>query len=490
MDNSTDNARVVLSGILPSNLQALEKAISTLTPEHFTDPVQRNIFKFLELFYSRFGQVVTKLTFDDYMAKKFDVGKRTLHVEVFDDALSANVTESDFEWAVSQLHELALERELALSLTESMEILKRGRTTEDGELIQGAEAAKEHLLESITLMDKNLGDEETPAGNVRLETKDILADYLERKNARLKGESKGILLGIQDVDRKLNGLQPGELVISAGYSSEGKTTLCVQAAWSAAVEQKKNVVFFTTETTREQVVRKLLSRHSRQSQFELPEGINSNALKTGGMSEAEEKKYFTEIVPDWRDGDYGQVNIIQVPRGATVATLENKLRAANREAPVDFVVMDYAALLSPTRHRASTREELTLIMKESKILATTFDKGRGVPFMTPWQVNRAGKTEADRVGYYTSSSLAETAESVNSADVIVSLLAPPENEGRYAELTMQILKSRDGEKANSMLVQVDYATSWFKSRSTAMGFGSPAPKHGSAQPVGYGLLGD
>ena len=43
------------------------------------------------------------------------------------------------------------------------------------------------------------------------------------------------------------GIGRGELVLIVGYTSDGKTSCCVQLAWSAAVEQKKNVVFLTAD---------------------------------------------------------------------------------------------------------------------------------------------------------------------------------------------------------------------------------------------------
>ena len=108
--------------------------------------------------------------------------------------------------------------------------------------------------------------------------------------------------------------------------------------------------------------------------------------------------------------------------------------------------------------------------KEAKKVATSFDNGRGVPFLSPWQVSRAARDDAERIGSYTSRALSETAEATNSADMIVSLLAPLDNSDRIAMLTMQVLKNRDGETAQSIMVEVDYANAYFRSRTgTLMG---------------------
>jgi len=153
-----------------------------------------------------------------------------------------------------------------------------------------------------------------------------------------------------------------------------------------------------------------------------------------------------------------------VPQGATIATLESRVLRVQRQFPVDLLVVDYLALLRSERRRDSDREELGTIIKSAKQLATTFADGNGVPLVSPWQVNRAAKEQANKAGMYSLSSLAETAEATNSADVIVSLLEPEDNYGRYADLRAQVLKNRDGETFNHIPLVVDYATSAFRDK--------------------------
>ena len=127
--------------------------------------------------------------------------------------------------------------------------------------------------------------------------------------------------------------------------------------------------------------------------------------------------------------------------------------------------------MRPLGARSTDRESLSGILKNAKQISTTFNKGAGVPFVSPWQVNRAAKDAANSIGMYTSASLAETAEATNTPDVIVSLLAPVDNTARYTDIVGQVLKNRDGETANGLQLEVDYATSTFSSRN---GFASLA----------------
>lgn len=144
--------------------------------------------------------------------------------------------------------------------------------------------------------------------------------------------------------------------------------------------------------------------------------------------------------------------------------MEARLLRVRRQFPVDLLVIDYLALLRSERRRESDREELGSIIKAAKQLATTFDDGRGVPVISPWQVNRSSKEAAAKAGMYTTAALAETAEATNSSDVIVSLLEPEDNTSRFADLRAQVLKNRDGETHNSIPLMVDYATSMFRDK--------------------------
>lgn len=469
MASASEHAQTVLSAILPSRRDLLEKAVRQLTPEHFPERVQSNLFRFLQRYSDYTSGAVMPLKYlDDNLRDRAEPGQLQLYIETYELLESQSVDDSEFAWSVQQLRELAAAKATGEAITEAMEILRTGKDIGKGEMLQGHQDARGRLLEAFQGIDRELTMQDAPEGDMRVEGTEMMADYAERKIARERGLSQGVLFGIQELDRKVGGMQGGELILAAGYSSDGKTTLCVQAAWSAAIEQGKNVVFVTTETLRPQVRRKLIARHSKLPQFQIPEGLNTRDLKSGTLTEAGEAHLQTVVTDFTKNPAYGRLYIAQVPRSASIASIEQRLHRIQRQFNIDFVVMDYLALLHADRRRNTTREELASILKEAKLLAVSFDDSRGVPFMSPWQVSRAAREAAESLGMYTSASLSETAEATNSADVIVSLLAPTDNTERYADITMQVLKNRDGETANGLVTEVDYATSWF--RSKGLGF--------------------
>ena len=474
MTKTEEHAAVVLAGVLSGRLDLLREALKVVSEDYFTDPTQVSMFKFIVHFYQKVDGVLTKAGLLDILARiKYDAGRVALFSETFDALAAREVDDTDFFWALSELQEDYAEANLKEVLTSSMEITTKGIVRSNGEVLQGQEDARAFLSEKLATLDQELNKDSSPHGDMRDEGALILAEYEERQLARSENRLAGVRFGIRDLDEKVGGLQPGELILSAGYSSDGKTSLCVQLAWSAAVEQGKNVLFLSTETVNTVIRRKLIARHSRSSAFEswgLPEGLNTRNLKEGSLN-AHEYEFLQHVVQDFGSEDYGHMYIHQVPRMASMEVIEQIMNATQKKFNVDLVVCDYLALLRPTGVRSTDRESLSGILKNAKQISTTFNKGAGVPFVSPWQVNRASKEAANSIGMYTSQSLAETAEATNTPDVIVSLLAPVDNTARYAELTAQVLKNRDGETANGIQIEVDYATSTFTSKT---GFSSLA----------------
>jgi replicative DNA helicase len=486
--SSLDHSKIVLGAILSTQRdlddrkRLLDKALTQLTPSHFPDVNYRNIFTLLEKYAEVAGGIITKKAMTDTMTRQnVDEGKIHLYSETYDSLASTAIDDSDFRWSIDQLKEISAERATSEAITTGMEILTRGTKGKKNEDLFGHKDARTHVLTKFAEIDRELSMQDSPEGDARQEYDEIMADYTTKRT------NTGINFGIPQLDAKIGGLQNGELDLIVGYSSSGKTTLgTVQLAWSATIEQGKNVVILTSETLRPQVRRKLLSRHSMLPQFGLEKGINSRALKQGreGLTEIEDKA-FLEIVDDFtKNTAYGKLVIVQVPRNSTISTCEGKLLRFQREFNVDLAIIDYLALLKPDRRFTSRREELAATIQEAKQMATTFDDGRGIPVISPWQTSRDAWKEAQTVGYYNSSALAETAEATSSSDVVITILEPKENESRYADVKAQLVKHRDGEKSLGIDLVVDYATSsWASSAGSYDGMKNLTQFIGDSNPL-------
>ena len=460
MTTADEHAQIVLSAIIPSRSDLLDKAFGRLAPDHFVDSTTRKLWELVIRYYETVAKVMPRDALSDLLRNRTDPAKAILFEELYDSLADRVVDDADFTWSVEQLRELAAERATQETLTRAMEILRTGVQEPGKDRKQGQADAWDFVIESRADIERSLTMQSSPEGDVRQEHIEMLNDYAERKRLRESGLTRGIRFGIPALDGVISGgVQPGELVMVAGGSSSGKTGMCVGWSWSAAIEQGKNVVFFTTETLRDQVRRRLVSRHSKHPMFDMPDGLNSKDLREGTLTPGLEAK-LEDVLDDFTSNPaYGRLYVAQIPRGAGVNIIESNMYRLQRQFHIDFVVMDYVALLSASVRRGQSREEQAEKIKETAQLCKTFDDGRGVPFVTPWQMTRTDQDEAERTGYYNLNSLAETAEATNSADIAISLLGMGEPDTRYRELKAQVLKNRDGMRANSLSLRIDYATS-------------------------------
>ena len=119
---------------------------------------------------------------------------------------------------------------------------------------------------------------------------DALNIYFEE--AEGKSYDKGIIsvqTGYAAVDKALvGGLQRSELVILAARTSMGKTSLALNMARNAAVMQNACVAIFSLEMSRREVLQRMLSSDA---------DINSEHFRGGRLSDKEEKKLHTDVVP-------------------------------------------------------------------------------------------------------------------------------------------------------------------------------------------------
>ena len=459
MASPAQHGEAVLAAIIPNRYDLFEKAARSITEEHFTDTNQARIFALLARYGSTTNQVMPLKFLSDLVAANASPGTAVLR-EVYETLAETSPDEGEFEWGLLQLREHRAARETTAAITEAMAIT-RGAGEENPDL-SGPEAAREYLQTAITLIEQEATRADIAEGTMNHEHDEVLAAYRARKAERLAGGARGVMFGIDPIDKLVGGLRAGELCIMAAYSGEGKTQMTVQTAWHGAVKQGKNILFFSTETDRETIRNRIIARHSMEPQFALADGLNSYALETGTLSEQDEEA-LVRVVSDFdQNPEYGRLHIVQVPGSWTVAMLAQHAKMLQKQFTVDLVIMDYLALLTPERKRNSAREELSDIMKDAKKAAHDL----GVPWMSPWQINREGRDSAERTGYYTSRNLSETAEATNSADLIISLIAP-EDKARRADVSMQVMKSRRGEQASGIIVEVDYATSYFRDRQFA-----------------------
>jgi replicative DNA helicase len=469
MADAVAHGRVALSAVLAGggSVRALDYVRIRLTPEHFADPVQMKLLALVQRYADATGGIPTRDGLADLLRDQ-PAGTALRYGEVYD-ALSAQAPELHaFKHSVAQLRELAAARKTEEALAQATEILRNGARLTDGTELRGHAAARSWALSAFAEAEQAGGAALTPEGNALAEGDEILDAYAKTKALKLAGHMPGIRFGLDRLDAFLgSGLLNGEIAIVAASTTIGKSSLCVQCGWHNAVMEGKNVVFFTTEQLRTALRIKIVARHSRLPQFGLARGLNSADIRAGRLTEDEER-IFAWVLDDLKTGDYGQLNVVQLPEVATVSGMSARYAAIRRQYKVDLVVADYLQLFTPDRSKRESRqhEDQSGIVKAAAGWCRSVDDGAGVPFISPWQVNGDGVNSQKASGRISLEHLAETKEASKTPGVVLALTAAEEDtsNGRFAPLKLEVLKNRDGSRNRRFDLTADYATSYFSDR--------------------------
>jgi replicative DNA helicase len=229
------------------------------------------------------------------------------------------------------------------------------------------------------------------------------------------GKLSGIATGLRDLDIKMGGLQPSDLVIVAGRPGMGKTALATNIAYNIAKAHRAEVQadgtmksinggivgFFSCEMSAEQLATRILAEQT---------GIASSTIRRGGITETDFEKirnYSIELqsLPLYVD-ETG---------GLSISQLTARARRLKRQKGLDLIVVDYIQLLQGSGKRGNDNrvQEVTEITTSLKALA----KELNVPVIALSQLSRQVESRDDKRPQL--SDLRESGSIEQDADVVM-----------------------------------------------------------------------
>lgn len=233
--------------------------------------------------------------------------------------------------------------------------------------------------------------------------KDIVLNALDRieKASKNKGTVTGIPTGFIDLDYKLSGLQPSDLILVAARPSMGKTAFVLNIAQYIAFKKEKGVAVFSLEMSKEQLVNRLFSLESQ---------VDAQALRTGNLKDSDWEKLIEGA------GIIGRSNlIIDDTPGISVSELRSKCRKYKLEHDIQIIIIDYLQLMTGrVGGRAESRQqEISDISRSLKALARELN----VPVVALSQLSRAVESRPDKRPML--SDLRESGAIEQDADVVM-----------------------------------------------------------------------
>jgi replicative DNA helicase len=207
------------------------------------------------------------------------------------------------------------------------------------------------------------------------------------------GGLAGVSTGLIDLDQRLGGLHPSDLLILAGRPSMGKTALATNIAfhvarsyaWEPQPDGSKKTVnggvvaFFSLEMSAEQLAMRLLAEVS---------GVSSDRLRKGEIDASEFGRVRDAALEIQEAPLY-----IDATGGLSIAKLTARARRLKRSVGLDLIVVDYLQLVTTDGSRGDNRvQEVSMITQGLKALA----KELGVPVLALSQLSRNVENREDK----------------------------------------------------------------------------------------------
>ena len=336
------------------------------------------------------GKPVDLVTLQDRLKEK-DVPPEVSSLDFVRDIVTMVPTSANVKSYAQIVHEKAVLRKLI-------------RTTE--EIANTCYAGKDPLEDILADTEKqifNLLQSRSTQDFVPI--KQVAINVLEKIEEAYKtqGTVTGVPTGFIDLDYKLSGFQPSDLVLIAARPSMGKTAFVLNVVDHVAVRKKLPCMVFSLEMSKEQLVNRMLSMESN---------VDAQKLRTGSLTDSDWDAVVEGV------GIIGNAKlVIDDTPGISISELRSKCRKMKLEHGLSIVIIDYLQLMSGSGKGGNDnrQQEISEISRSLKALAREMH----APVVALSQLSRACETRTDHRPML--SDLRESGAIEQDADVVMFL---------------------------------------------------------------------
>ena len=393
----------VLGAILVNN-DAFYRVSDFLEPKHFFEPIHQTIYETAASLI-RAGKVATPVTLKTFLPAEVDLGGGMTVGQYLARLAAEATTIINAKDYGRTIYELALRRDL-IHIGEDMVNVAFDAPVDFAPRAQ-IEDAERRLYE---LAESGRYD----GGFQRFSQALTVAVDMAAKAFQRDGKLSGIATGLRDLDTKMGGLQPSDLIIVAGRPGMGKTALAtniafnIAQAWRGEVQTDGTtktvnggvVGFFSCEMSAEQLATRIIAERT---------GIPSSTIRRGGITEADFDK-----IRDYSIELQSLPFYVDETGGLSISQLTARARRLKRQKGLDMIVVDYLQLLQGSGRKSDNRvQEVTEITTSLKALA----KELNVPVMALSQLSRQVESRDDKRPQL--SDLRESGSIEQDADVVM-----------------------------------------------------------------------
>ena len=385
--------------VAPQNLEAEKSVIGAmlmdsdaimtvsefLTAHDFYQPHYGAIFDgILELFNADIP--VDVLTLQNRLKEK-GMPEEMYSVEVLGALLNSVPTSANVRYYAKIVHDKAVLRRL-ISVTEK--------------ITDSCYLDKDKVEDILENTEKKIFEllQERNDGNY-VDIKDVVMESLERIDAAAKASGKitGIPSGFVDLDYRMSGLQPSDLILIAARPSMGKTAFVLNIAQYISVKKKITAAVFSLEMSKVQLVNRMLSLESL---------VEAQQIRNGDLTENDWGKLIEAA-----DSIAHSNLIIDDTPSISIAELRSTCRKYKSEHDLGVIIIDYLQLMTGNKSSESRQQEVADISRNLKAIARELN----VPVIALSQLSRSVESREDKRPML--SDLRESGAIEQDADVVM-----------------------------------------------------------------------
>ena len=391
----------LIKRVMPHSIEAEQSVVGAMLMDKDAITTAGEIISGDDFYQASYGVIF------DSMIELFNEGKPvdlvTLQDRLKEKDVPPEVSSLDFVRDIITIVPTSANVKSYATIVSEKAVLRRLiKTTE--EIANTCYAGKEPLENILADTEKSIFDLlQNKGGQEFVPIKQVAINVLEKIEDAYKnqGTVTGIPSGFIDLDYKLSGLQPSDLVLVAARPSMGKTAFVLNIAQYVAFKKDKCTAIFSLEMSKEQLVNRLFSLESQ---------VDAQALRTGNMKDSDWEKLIEAA------GIIGQSNlIIDDTPSISISELRSKCRKYKMEHGLDLIIIDYLQLMSGSvgGRSESRQQEISDISRSLKALARELN----VPVIALSQLSRAVEQRPDKRPML--SDLRESGAIEQDADVVM-----------------------------------------------------------------------
>ena len=280
---------------------------------------------------------------------------------------------------------------------------------------------------ALEMSTKTMAEAENKSigSHIRVSMEKTMESIEETILAFSKNDSIGIQTPLKKLNEKIHGFMPSKLYIIAARPGGGKTTLALNCAVKAAL-QEKCVSFFTIEMSHEELTRKIISEVG---------AVPHEHLTTGNLSEGELDR-IAKVAREIKDWNFTIHDDCQI----SLEEIYVRCKLDKMKGKLDIVFIDYLTLLETSKKQESFRLKVNYMTRELKRMS----KELKIPVVVMAQLNRDGdKGEKPREPRL--SDLKESGSIEQDADVVIFIDRSSDDLKKENAAIISIAKNRGGD---------------------------------------------